>query len=165
MVSGHAKHLDITIRYAQVSDAAQIASLLFESFAEYEPLYNPKSFAATAITSEQAANRIAEGVVWVAVSNERIVGTVSVIPRGDSLYIRGMAVLPVARGQRIGEWLLTTVEQYAAKGTFRRMLLSTTPFWIGQFDSMNTLVFSASTRDHMIFDTPLFSMEKAICVS
>ncbi len=85
-------------------------------------------FAATAITSEQAIRRIAEGPVWVAVSGERIVGTVSVIPRGDSLYIRGMAVLPIARGQRIGEQLLKTIEQFAASGMFRRMILRTTPF-------------------------------------
>src|SRR5882762_1816433 len=105
------KPSDITIRLAQDIDAADISSLLYESFTEYESRYNPESFAATAIPSEQVSNRIAEGPVWVAVSRERIMGTVSAIPKGDSLYIRGMGVLPEARGERIGERLLRTVEE------------------------------------------------------
>jgi GNAT superfamily N-acetyltransferase len=152
---------DITIRLAQDIDAAQIASLLFESFADYEAFYNPESFAATAIPSEQVANRIAAGPVWVAVSGERIVGTVSVIPKGDSLYIRGMAVLPIARGQRTGERLLKTVEQLAASGMFRRMLLSTTPFLHEAIRLYEHFGFQRIDEGpHELFGTPLFSMEK-----
>ena len=154
---------DITIRCAQDSDAAQIASLLFESFAEYKALYNRESFAATAISSEQAAKRIAEGPVWVAVSGKRIVGAVSVIPRGDSLYIRGMAVHPSARGQQVGGRLLTTVEQFAALGKFRRMLLSTTPFLDRAIRLYEHFGFSRINEGpHDLFGTPLFSMEKVI---
>ena len=41
----------IEIRFADLRDAAAIASLLAESFAEYEPLYTPEGYAATVITS------------------------------------------------------------------------------------------------------------------
>jgi hypothetical protein len=40
-------------------DAAAVSSLFRESFAEYESLYNPESFAATAIPSEEVAVIIA----------------------------------------------------------------------------------------------------------
>jgi GNAT superfamily N-acetyltransferase len=163
MISGPPQPPNVTMRLAQDKDAAQIASLLFESFAEYEALYNLDSFAATAISSDQAACRIAEGPVWIAVSGERIVGTVSIIPRGDSLYIRGMAVLPSARGQRIGERLLETVEQYAVSGMFRRMLLSTTPFLDGAIRLYEHFGFQRIDEGpHDLFGTPLFSMEKVI---
>ena len=76
------KTSDVTLRLAQDDDAEAISSLLHESFAEFESLYNPESFAATAILSEQVSKRITEGRVWVAVSDKRVVGTVSVIPRG-----------------------------------------------------------------------------------
>ena len=36
---------NITIRYATPDDAEAIASLLFESFVEYESLYTPEGFA------------------------------------------------------------------------------------------------------------------------
>lgn len=70
------------IRLAHDLDTADISSLLYEAFAEYESLYNPESFAATAIPSEQVLNRIVEGPVWVAVSRKRIAGTVSAFSRG-----------------------------------------------------------------------------------
>jgi hypothetical protein len=45
---------------------------LFESFVEYESLYTPAGFSATAIRAEQIANRIAEGPVWITVRDKMI---------------------------------------------------------------------------------------------
>jgi GNAT superfamily N-acetyltransferase len=157
------KKSDITMRLAQDDNAEAISSLLHESFAEFECLYNPESFAATAIVAEQVSKRIDEGPVWVAVSDKQVVGTVSVIRRRDTLYIRGMAVLPVARGQRIGERLLTTVEKFAKKGGFRRMLLSTTPFLDRAIRLYENFGFQRTSEGpHDLFGTPLFSMEKVL---
>jgi ribosomal protein S18 acetylase RimI-like enzyme len=154
---------DITIRLARDVDTADISFLLHESFAEYKSLYNPRSFAATAIPSDQVSNRIAEGPLWVAVRDKQVVGTVSVIPKGDTLYIRGMAVLPVVRGQRIGEQLLTTVEEFAAMGRFRRMLLSTTPFLDRAIRLYENFGFQRTSEGpHDLCGTPLFSMEKVL---
>ena len=136
---------------------------MFEAFAEYEPLYTPAGFAATAITATQVVSRTAEGPVWVAVLDESIVGTASVIAKGDSLYIRGMAVLPAARGLRIGELLLKHVEQFAVAGNFRRLLLSTTPFLhraIRLYERFGFRRTNDGPQD--LFGTPLFSMEKVL---
>jgi len=137
--------------------------VLFESFTEYQSLYTPDGFAATAITPEQIANRIAEGPVWVALFGEKIVGTVSLIPKGDALYLRGMAVLPSARGQRIGELLLAHVEQFAATEGFQHLLLSTTPFLDRAIRLYENFGFRRTDAGpHELFGTPLFSMEKTM---
>ena len=95
----------IRIRLADTGDARAIAALLLESFVEYESLYTPEGFAATAITSEQIVARMGEGPVWVTLRDEEIVGTVSVVAKAESLYIRGMAVLiwdaPVHNGKAV----------------------------------------------------------------
>jgi GNAT superfamily N-acetyltransferase len=151
----------IEIRLAAADDAAAIASLLAAAFAEYLPLYTPEGYAATAITSEEVVGRIDEGPVWVALSAEPILGTVSVVLKGESLYVRGMAVLPVARGRRIGELLLAHVERFAASRGIRRLFLSTTPF----LDRAIRLYEKSGFRridegPNELFGTPLFTMEK-----
>ena len=105
---------DIRIRRADFRDAPAIALLLAEAFSEYRPLYTPAGYEATVIANQQVINRIKEGPVWIAMWDELVAGTISVVPKGESLYIRGMAVAPSARGQRIGKMLLTHVEKFAA---------------------------------------------------
>ncbi len=152
---------NITIRYATPSDAKAIASLLFESFVEYESLYTPEGFSATAITCEQIVARMSEGPVWVAIHEEEIVGTVSVVAKAESLYIRGMAVLPSARGARIGALLLTHIEEFVRREGFSRLFLSTTPFLDRAFRLYQRFCFRRTSEGpHELFGTPLFTMEK-----
>ncbi len=93
----------IQIRLARADDAPAIATLLRESFIEYRSPYTSEGFAATAITGQQIIDRLTEGPIWLGVDDESIVGTASVVAKGHSLYVRGMAVHPTARGQHIGE--------------------------------------------------------------
>lgn len=58
----------IKIRAAKLEDTESIASVLYESFAEFESIYTPEDFAATAPASEQIRARWTEGPVWVVVS-------------------------------------------------------------------------------------------------
>lgn len=100
----------------------------------------------------------------MATRDEMILGTVSVVPRGESLYIRGMAVLPSARGMRIGAELLTQVEQFALAGNFKRLVLSTTPFLdraIRLYEHFGFRQTSEGRND--LFGTPLFTMDKLFC--
>lgn len=151
----------LEIRRAEIGDAAAISSLLVNSFEEYQSLYTPEGYAATAITSEQVANRVREGPIWVAISSRNVVGTVSVVIRKDSLYIRGMAVRPTARGQRIGELLIAEVEKFSRSKNSRRLFLSTTPFLhraIRLYQRLGFQRIDASPSD--LYGTPLFTMEK-----
>jgi GNAT superfamily N-acetyltransferase len=153
----------IEIRLAVRSDRSSISSLLSESFMEYKSLYTAGGLAATTPTSEQIIDRMAEGPVWVALHKDQIVGTVSVIAKGEALYIRGMAVLPAARGQRIGALLLSHIEELAAANQHQRLFLSTTPFLTQAIRLYERFGFRRSDEGpHDLFGTPLFTMTKTL---
>ena len=153
----------VQIRMAVAEDASSIASVLREAFIEYEPLYTPEGFTATTPATAQVLDRIEEGPVWVVFDNDAIIGTVSVVPKEESLYVRGMAIVPAARGRKIGELLLRQVESFAAERGVKRLLLSTTPFLARAIQLYEHYGFKRSSRgpDHL-FGTPLFSMEKIL---
>jgi putative acetyltransferase len=154
---------DIQIRLAAPDDAEVIASVLRESFAEYRASYTDEAFAATTPASEQVRSRMDEGPVWVTVRGGVVVGTVSVVPRGESLYVRGMGVLPAARGQRVGEELLQRVEEFAAARGHGRLYLSTTPFLSRAIRLYERAGYRRTEEGpHELFGTPLFTMEKAV---
>src|SRR5205085_10625092 len=92
----------IQIRRANVNDAPPLSEVLEKAFIEYRPLYTPKGYAATAIGPDEMLERISEGPVWVASLDGELVGTVAAVPKDDGLYVRGMGVVPTARGKRIG---------------------------------------------------------------
>ena len=130
---------------------------------EFKSLYTSEGFAATAITREQIIDRMHEGPVWIAEVGEVTVGTASAVAREDSLYVRGMAVHPHARGQHIGELFLIQIEEFAKKKAFRRLFLSTTPFLdraIRLYEGFGFLR-TAEGPDNL-FGTPLFTMEKTL---
>jgi GNAT superfamily N-acetyltransferase len=130
---------------------------------EYKSLYTAGGLAATTRTSEQIVDRMAEGPVWVALHKDQIVGTVSVIAKGEALYIRGMAVLPTARGQRIGALLLSHLEEFAAANQHQRLFLSTTPFLTQAIRLYERFGFRRSDEGpHDLFGTPLFTMTKTL---
>jgi hypothetical protein len=156
----------IQVRMAAPDDAARIASVLAESFVEHESAYTPEAYAATVLDSEQVLSRLREGPVWVAVREGEVVGTVSAIPKGDALYIRGMAVLPQARGDQTGKLLLKSIESFAAGHGYGRLVLSTTPFLDRAIRLYENFGFRRSNAGpHDLFGTALFTMEKTMRVS
>ena len=153
----------VMIRLAELKDAPAVACLVSEAFVEYRPLYTPEGFAATVITAAQVETRMSEGPVWAAICENVIVGTISVVRKGDSLYVRGMAVHPDARGQRIGERLLKQTEDYAKKLSLARLSLSTTPFLDRAIGLYEKFGFQRTDEGpHELLGTPLFTMEKLL---
>jgi len=153
----------VRVRKATATDAAAIAAILHEAFSEYRPLYTDAGFAATAISAEQVEQRLSEGPVWVALLGNAMVGTAAVVEKGSDWYIRGMAVIPAARGRHIGEILLTAIETLAQENNARRLFLSTTPF----LDRAIRLYEKSGFRQtdegpHDLFGTPLLVMEKLL---
>jgi GNAT superfamily N-acetyltransferase len=157
-------HEAVEVRRAQARDAAAISAILLEAFLEHRPQYTEEGFAATTPGRAEILKRIAEGPVWLAVKSGEIVGTVSaVLQDARTLYVRGMAVLPVARGQGIGFLLFKEIEGYAATHGCTRLSLSTTPFLHRAIRLYERLGF-VRTNDgpHDLFGTPLFTMEKLV---
>ena len=152
---------NVMIRLAELKDAPAVACLLFDAFAEYRPLYTDGGFTATAISAAEVATRMREGPVWVALCENVVVGTISVVRKGNSLYVRGMAVHPQARGRRIAERLLTQIEDYAATHSLERLFLSTTPFLDRAIRLYEKVGFRRIAEGpHGLLGTPLFTMEK-----
>ncbi|HET9306399.1 MAG TPA: GNAT family N-acetyltransferase [Candidatus Sulfotelmatobacter sp.] len=138
-----------------------MATVLHKSFVEFEPLYTRQGFAATTPDAAQVVARMREGPVWLAFRNAEVLGTVAAVLKGESAYIRGMAVLPAARRLRVGARLLEHVEHWAFQEGCGRLLLSTTPFLDGAIRLYEKYGFRRTGGgSHDLFGTPLFTMEK-----
>ena len=151
----------VVLRTATFDDATSIVAVLVQSFIEYKAVYTAGGFAATTPDTEEVRRRMTEGPTWVAVQDSEIVGTVAVVPSGERLYIRSMAVIPSARGQNIGVKLLRHIEDFASANNYKRLFLSTTPFLSRAIKLYQQLGFVLS--DQQIEDlhgTPLLRMEK-----
>ena len=153
----------IQIRMAEAGDCSAISDVLRRSFEQFKALYTKDGFAATTPSPEQVHARLREGPGWVALSDATVIGTVAAVRKGESIYVRGMAVLPSARGLGIGTLLLKDVESWAADQKASRIFLSTTPF----LDSAIRLYEKAGFRPtaegpHDLSGTRLFTMEKFI---
>jgi GNAT superfamily N-acetyltransferase len=154
---------NIQILAAVPDDASSIAEVLHAAFIEFKHSYTLEGFAATTPTADEIEKRIAEGPMWVVLGDQVIVGTVSVVPKGKSLYIRGMAVVPEARGHKIGELLLAHIESFASAQGFNRLFLSTTPFLSGAIRLYERFGFQRiADGPHDLFGTPIFTMEKLL---
>jgi GNAT superfamily N-acetyltransferase len=151
------------VRPAVADDAAAVAAVLREAFAEYAHLYTPEGLAATTPTAAQIQERWGDGPVWVAVRGAVIVGTVATAPRDGALYVRSMAVLPGVGGRGIGRSLLESIERFARERGHRRLVLSTTPFLDRAIRLYEQFGFRRSTDGpHELFGTPLFTMAKPL---
>ena len=154
---------EIQVRRAEPEDAVAIAEVLYASFVEYEPLYTQQGFAATTPNAEQILARMREGPAWVSVRLTEVVGTVAAVLKGQSLYMRGMAVLPVARGLQVGTRLIECVEDWASGQGYRRLHLSTTPFLNRAIRLYERCGFRRTDDGPSdLFGTSLFTMEKTI---
>jgi len=154
---------EVEIRLATTLDAVTVSAVLMQAFIEYKSLYTPQGFAATTPDIEQIARRLSEGPIWIAVQNNSVVGTVSAMLQGESLYVRGLAVLPAARGHNLGERLMIEIENFALANNCRRLFLSTTPFLDRAISLYERLGFSRNAEGpHDLYGTPLFSMERTL---
>ena len=154
---------NVQLRIATAEDAPQIRSVLHASFLEYEDRYTDRAFAATVPTEVELTDRLREGPTWVALCGGRIAGTVSAVPQSQSLHVRSMAVLPRARGKKIGTYLLKGVEDFASVHGYKRLSLSTTPFLIQAIRLYERYGFQRTNEGPSdLFGTPLFSMAKHV---
>ena len=154
---------EIQIREAGPEDAEAVARVLYESFLEFRELYTDGGFAATTPNAEQIRVRMGEGPVWQAVRNGTALGTVAAVVKGSRLYMRGMAVLPSARGLGIAARLLELVEERARRERCGSVFLSTTPFLNGAIRLYERAGFRRIDEGPCdLAGTALFTMQKDI---
>ena len=74
-----------------------------------------------------------------------------------------MAVLPAARGHKVGELILNQIESYAAARGYKSLWLSTTPFLARAIRLYEHFGYRRSSEGpHDLFGTPLFTMVKVL---
>jgi len=147
------------VRQATPQDAQAIADLLHRAFSEFEQLYTPAAFDATVLDVQRVLRRMDEGPIWI-YETSVISGTVSAVCKPSGLNIRGIAVDPGARGQRIGEQLLNAAIEWGKKQGCTRAFLSTTPFLLSAIRLYERYGFARrSTGPQDLFGTPIFSMD------
>ena len=157
---------EVQIRRASSQDALSVASVLRKAFAEYEPLYTKEGYEATTPGPHAVLTRMSQGPIWVAIHHDEIVGTASVVPKPEGIYVRGMAVLPAARGLGIGYLLLDEIQRFAEALHSKRLFLSTTPFLSRAISLYEAFGFArASEGPHDLFGTPLLTMQKILCLA
>jgi GNAT superfamily N-acetyltransferase len=153
----------VEIRRARPENAAAIASVLHESFVEFRSLYTEAGFTATVLDAERVLNRMHAGPVWIALHNGAVLGTIAALIKGSSVYIRGMAVLPSARGTGAGTALLREAEEWAGSQGCSHVFLSTTPFLSSAIHLYERFGFRRRADGSQdLFGTPLFVMEKTV---
>ncbi len=154
---------DVIIQNASIADAPCISKVLLDSFIQFKSFYTPEAFAATTVSADEVLKRLKEGNVWVAVKDEHIMGTVAVVKQGNDLYIRGMAVLPEARGLQIGWKFLEHIQQYAMENNFQSLLLSTTPYLPSAIHLYKKFGFEQIGEvDNSFYGTLIFTMKKLL---
>ena len=149
------------MRKAEPADARSISEVLSQAFAAYKPRYTAAGFSATTPAAARILDRLHEGPVWIALDQDRIIGTVSVLLTGSQCYVRGMAILPEAQGRGAGQLLLQTVEQFARDAGATSLTLSTTLFLDRAIRLYERFGFRRSNDGPSdLFGTPLFTMAK-----
>src|SRR5436853_3331728 len=140
-----------------------MSDVLRAAFAEFVPRYTAAAMDGTVLDAERMTKRMDEGPVWVAVHRGAIVGTGAAVAREGGLYVRGMGVLPSARGRHIGERLLRLIDRHAREQRLSRNFLSTTPYLQTAIRLYQRFGFRRSDAGpHDLFGTPLFTMEKEV---
>ncbi len=154
----------LEIRPAQPEESETIARILRESFGRFESDYTPEAMQAVTPSPDEVVTRFDEGPIWVAVDEDEIVGTVSVVPEPEWLYIRSMAVSPKAQGLGIGNKMLQEAERYAADKGFDMLFLYTTYFSASAIKlyEKNGFYKVRDTTAEEWFGTPGLAMEKKI---
>lgn len=115
------------IRDWQPGDRAAAAAVIRTVLAEYGLPWEPEGADRDVLAIEDHYQGTG-GEFWVVLQGDRLVGTGAYypIPRGDrAIEIRKMYLLPTARGQGLGRWLLQQLEQAAADRGFQTAWLET----------------------------------------
>lgn len=154
----------VNVRIAVPDDAAAISRVICDGFDVYREHYTDEAFAVVASGPDEILSRFSEGPQWVAESEGRIVGTVSVTTENGDLYVRSMAVAPMAQGRGVAHRLLDAIDEYSATTDHSRIFLYTTYFTPGAKELYQKHGFSwvRDTPAEEWYGVPGLEMEKVI---
>jgi len=155
----HNRNCQIIIRLADFSDATDIADLLKDSFGEYKKLYTKRAFTETVLGVYKIKERIYNKRTWIILIDGAIRGTISLIPANNTLYIKSVAVAPVARRRGLGKLMLDHAEHEAKGMRLRYLELTTTHFLSAALQLYENSGFEQRGQKDL-YGTPLIRMTK-----
>src|SRR5215831_16566859 len=151
----------LNIRLARKSEAQSLVKLLYDSFLEYKQFYTEKGFRATTLSALEVEERIEKKIVWVALHEEVIVGTLSILPSTKGMLIKSVAVAPTARRRGVGKALMKHGEEIARQRQSKCLELTTTAFLYEALLLYESFGFERCGREDL-FGTPLIKMTKIL---
>ena len=156
----------IHIRKARKEDSLEIHQVLSESFIEFKEQYTKGAYNITVVSVQEILKRMAEGPVWVAEANNKIVGTAGGVLQEKEFYIRGMAVLPQQQGKKIGYKLLQHIENYAYKEGFPVLSLRTSAYLDKALKLYKRFGFKiVNEPPYDMYGTPCVNMKKIVIIN
>jgi N-acetylglutamate synthase-like GNAT family acetyltransferase len=153
---------DFRIREAEAKDGNGILACLQAAFARYRAEYTPEAFADTVLDSETIKVRLRDMHVFVAILEERIVGTIGCAINEKEGHLRGMAVHPDLQGTEVGLRLLREVEKQLRKSGCTFVTLDTTEPLKRATRFYEKNGFSASGRVSDFFGMQLYQYTKSL---
>lgn len=118
---------DFIIRDWQKSDRTPVANIVASVLTEYQLLWEPETTDRDAIEVETCYTQTG-GEFWVIEKQGKIVGTAAYYPSNraeKAVEIRKMYLLPEARGQGLGKFLLQELEKAIASRGFHYIWIET----------------------------------------
>ncbi len=109
-----------TIRAAEPSDAVELASRIDAAYSAHA-----SHIPDLPEVSEGIADDIAQNVVFVATTENKVIGGIVLILQPDHLMLANIAVDPSAEGNGIARALIETAEQVAQSNSLSEIRLST----------------------------------------
>jgi ribosomal protein S18 acetylase RimI-like enzyme len=113
------------IRRAEASDAGDVYAILQKAFREYAEAAGLTEVEALKETIADIEKEIRDKVVYIALIDKVIVGTVRVDISGDTAYISRFAVNSSHRNIGIGKSLMNLVDKYLIAKNVRQVSLHT----------------------------------------
>jgi len=115
----------LVFRGANINEKDDIYQILIESFEPYRKYYTEEGYISTVLSPEEIKKRLKDNVfkVFVVTLDKKIVGTVSIIQKNDSYYIRSMAVDPDYQNQGIGLFILENICNIAENENIKKISL------------------------------------------
>lgn len=153
---------DYKIRKATTEDLDGILACLHTAFERYRSQYTPKGFADTVLDFETIRRRMREMCILIAVSEERIVGTIGCAANGGEGHLRGMAVSPEWQGTGVAGVLLCAAETELRNNGCTFVTLDTTAPLKRATRFYEKHGFSASGRVSDFFGMPLYEYSKPL---
>jgi GNAT superfamily N-acetyltransferase len=156
------RHDPVQICKAQVTDAEGIVGCLSVAFAEHRDEYTAGAYADTVLNSDGVLRRLQEMCLFVAVSDEEIVGTIGCMVSESEGHLRGMAVLPDWQGTGVALALLQSAEVELKKNGCGYVTLDTTAPLMRAVRFYAKNGYSASGRVADFFGMPLYEYRKLL---